>query len=126
MKKALCLMLALVMCLSLCSCGVSKEQVEADLQGTWEYTWYASAVGFNCSVIYTFDDGFLNYTFIRNGEPTLKSGFYTITEDVIEIWFTGEDEPHAKLTYSYEDDKLCLVDYGDGTVENHYKKISGV
>ena len=123
MKKALSLLLALVMCLSLCACGVSKEKVEEELQGTWEYTWYASAVGFTCSVIYEFDDGFLDYTFIRNGDVTTKSGYYVITNKVVEIWFAGEGEPYAELTYKYENGELSLVDYGDGTVANNYTKV---
>ena len=123
MKKALSLILALVLCLSLCACGVSKEKVEEELQGTWEYTWYASAVGFTCSVIYEFDDGFLDYTFIRNGDVTSKHGYYVITNKVVEIWFAGEGEPDAELTYKYEDGELSLVDYGDGTVANNYTKV---
>ena len=123
MKKALSLLLALVMCLSLCACGVSKEKVEEELQGTWEYTWYASAVGFTCSVIYEFDDGFLDYTFIRNGDVTSKHGYYVITNKVVEIWFAGEGEPYAELTYKYENGELSLVNYGDGTVADNYTKV---
>lgn len=123
MKKVLSLILALVMCLYLCSCGVSKEKVEEDLQGTWEYAWYASAVGFDCSLIYEFDDGRLIKTSIRNGETSSEKGFYIITDEEIEIWFYGEEDPYARLVYTYEDKELTLVDYGDGSVENEFEKI---
>lgn len=123
MKKVLSIVLALVLCLSLCACGVSKEKVEEELQGTWEYTWYASVAGFYCSVIYEFDDGVLNETFIRNGDETSQRGYYIITDKVVEIWFDGEDKPNAELTYTYENGELSLVDYGDGTVEKHYSKV---
>ena len=104
-------------------CGVSKEKVEEEIQGTWEYTWYASAVGFTCSSIFEFDDGFLNYTSIRNGDVTSERGYYVITDKVVEIWFAGEGEPRAELTYEYEDGELSLVNYGDGTIANHYTKV---
>ena len=124
MKKVLSAILALVICLSLCACGVSKEKVEKDLQGTWEYTWYASAVGFYCSSIYEFDDGYFVETFIRDGEIVwVKNGFYIINEDEIEIWLSGEEDPYAILVYAYDDGELTLVDYGDGSVENEYEKI---
>ena len=123
MKKAISLIMALVLCLSLCACGVSTKKVEKELQGTWEYTWYASWVGFTCSIIYEFDDGSVDYTFISNGDVTSKHGYYVITDKVVEIWFAGESDPYAELTYTYKDGKLSLVNYGDGTIANNYTKV---
>ena len=134
MKKALSLILALVLCLSLCACGVSKEKgvskengvskekVEEELQGIWERIWYSSADGFTHSVFLEFDDGSLDYTVIRNGDVASRHGYYVITNKVVEIWFAGEGEPFAELTYKYEDGELSLVNYGDGTPRGNYTK----
>ena len=132
MKKALSLLLALMMCLSLCACGVSKEKVEEgvskekveeELQGTWERTWYSSRDGFTHIVFLEFDDGSLDYTVIRNGDVAgSRHGYYVITNKVVEIWFAGEGEPFAELTYKYEDGELSLVNYGDGTPTGNYTK----
>ena len=128
MKKALSLILALVMCLSLCACGgskengVSKEKVEEELQGTWEHIWYSSSDGFTHRVFLEFDDGSLDYTVIRNGDVTSKHGYYVITNKVVEIWFDGKGEPFAELTYKYEDGELSLVNYGDGILPGNYTK----
>ena len=131
MKKALSLLLALVMCLSLCACGVSKEKVEEgvskekveeELQGIWEHIWYSSRDGFTHCVFLEFDDGSLDYTVMRNGDVASRHGYYVITNKVVEIWFDGEGEPFAELTYKYEDGELSLVNYGDGTPPGKYTK----
>ena len=134
MKKALSLLLVLVLvlCLSLCACAnnkekaedrVSKEKVEEELQGRWEYSWYASVAGFYCSVVYEFDDGELRETYTWDDNVEYRYGSYVITDKVVEIWFDNEDKPNAELTYTYEDGKLSLVNYGDGTVEQQYVKL---
>ena len=70
MKKIISLFMILGLCLSLCACGVDKEKVEEDLQGTWAYSWYASAVGMYCSVVYEFNGTLftvLNYRHMIKG-----------------------------------------------------------
>lgn len=42
MKRLIALLMALVMCLTLCACGVDEEKVKEELEGVWEYSWYAS------------------------------------------------------------------------------------
>lgn len=128
MKKVFSLILALVMCLSLCACGANKEKVKEEIQnelkGIWEYSWYASAAGFECSVFYQFgDSGSMTETNVRNGKETVNHGYYIVTDDVIEIYYAGESEVKAELTYTYEDGELSLVNYGDGTISNSYTKI---
>lgn len=123
MKKVLSLILVFTLIFLMSSCGVSKEQVEKDLQGAWEHSWYASAVGFYCSIIYDFNDGDMTKMSIRNGKTSTETGFYIIKDDVIEVYVHGEEDPEAELTYDYDGDKLTLVDYGDGTVESVYEKV---
>ena len=128
MKKALSLILALVLCLSLCACGVSKEngvskeKVEEELQGIWEHTFYSSADGFTHMVFFEFHEGSLDYTVYRGGDVVSRHGYYVITNKVVEIWFDGEGEPFAELTYKYEDGELSLVNNGDGPPHGNYTK----
>lgn len=124
MKRIIALLMALVMCLTLCACGVDEEKVKEELEGVWEYRWYATAVGFECSVVYQFgDNGSMIKTNVRNGKETVNYGYYIVTDDVIEIYFTGESEIQAELTYTYKDGVLSLVNYGDGTISDKYTKI---
>lgn len=111
MKRLIALLMALVMCLTLCACGVDEEKVKEELEGVWEYSWYATAVGFECSVVYQFgDNGSMIKTNVRNGEETVNYGYYIVTNDVIEIYYAGESEIQAELTYKYKDGVLSLND----------------
>ena len=120
MKKIVALVLVLSICLALCACGVSKAKVEEDLQGGWEYVWYASAVGIYCFSYLEFDDGIVTYTFIRGQDTEVQYGTYKIKGKKILIEL---EDREMELSYSYEDDELVLVNKTDGSIENEYKKF---
>ena len=121
MKRVIALLLVLTIGFALCACGVSKKQVEEDLQGGWEYSWYASAVGIYCFCFYEFDDGDVTYTFIRGNNTEVKNGTYKISGKKIVMNIEGTK---VELTYKYDDDTLILIDKGDGSINNVYSKFS--
>lgn len=88
MKKVLSLLLALVMCFSLCACGKDPDQV---LQEKLLGTWYSEDT-VNSSVKWY-------YTFYENG--TCKNGF-TLSGEELNIL----DEPLAN--YTIEDEKIYI------------------
>ena len=121
MKKFLSIVLLsclLISCFSMTSCGVKK--VEKQLQGTWEYRWFAAMIGEYSSIKYIFEDGYVTKIHTVGDSVYTHSGTYTITDSEIEIALENET---IKLSYTYERGKLSLVYYGDGTVCDEYIKI---
>ena len=122
MKKIIAFLLLVSLCVGLCACGTSKQKVESDLQGHWEYSWYASAVGLYCYSYYEFDSGTVNYTFIRGTSTTVEHGTYEITGSQVIVTIDGSVK--TRFDYSYEGDRLTLVNNGDGTIHNVYTKFA--
>ena len=122
MKKISVLLLAGLMCLTLCACGgFDAEEIDDALQGRWSYSWYASAIGKQCLSVYEFDDGEVKQVTVRGGvEGDVQEGTYEISEDKIIVTFDGYDE---EFEYTFEDGDITLVRTGDGSVKDEYKRF---
>lgn len=78
MKKIVCLLLALIMCLSLCACGSSKVIDENGVETktfldeygiisrNWEYNYYV-VYHLQSKVVYIYREGFSSYQICRDG-----------------------------------------------------------
>ncbi len=99
MKKTIAIVLALVMCLSLCACSKTAS-VEKALQGEW-------APENNNGGFYVFDDGrFSCETVIAGLSLGAKEGSYEVTETVIKLSYDNGVE--GELSYTYESGDLVL------------------
>ena len=103
MKKALSLILALTLCLSLCACGGDKKKAkESPIVGTWHT--YATGVT-------------STYTFKANGKYSLDmvgsfnmedSGTYTFNEENGTVTFNSDDSGED-ATYKVEIRDCCMI-----------------
>lgn len=104
MKKALSLILALVMCLSLCACGGTASIDEA-LHGKW-------IAENGDGGIYTFDNGrFTCETVISGLNLGAKEGGYKISNNVIKLSY--DNGVKSELKFTYENGTLSI----DGLLE---------
>lgn len=115
MKRLFALLLALVMCLSLCACGSNEEDIKKALIGDWIH--YGGIGAFAGSQTYSFaEDGRVLY--IRTdtmGTDPVKVGNYEIEDGYIEIVYSQ--------LFNLEDDSL--TDYS-GSHSLEYTYIDGV
>ena len=137
MKKTLSLILALIMCLSLCACGGgsgaknSTEEIETALNALWIDTAPLSDTDFLVVKTYMFEGGNavggvdVSLGAGTNLPLTRASGTYEITDGKIVIdWTTITEEsddlpaivPDSELTYQYNDNTLSLISQ-DGQAE---------
>lgn len=117
MKKLFALLLALVLCLSLCACGgANKDDIREELQGTWRASWTTD--GARISRYYTFEGD--RYTtggvaFIV-GELEPKSGTYKISNSTIRL--TPDDGSEGnELDYSYDKETGTLTLWWSDDIE---------
>lgn len=84
MKKALSLILVLVMCLSLVACGSNDKEISNALQGTWVAKW--TAMGNNLSRYYTFKgETYTTGGVAALGELDTETGKFEITGSTIKL-----------------------------------------
>lgn len=107
MKKFVSLLLIIVLCFSIISCGASESTIEKKLQGTWSKSWYAAGIGKTTYVSLEFDDGKVTYT---NSNYGTQYGFYTIDtkNEIIKVKYEGYDEEYE---YLYDHGVFELVGY---------------
>ena len=116
MKKAIMILLALVMVLSLAACGNGSKKIEAELQGKWEYSGVATVTNIHFKQSYEFSNGKVTYIF-SNGifDDDIKQGTYTIGDGTITI--SGDKD--TNLEYRYINNTLTII---DGT--KNFTKVS--
>ena len=104
MKKALSLLLALVICLSLCACG-STASIEEALQGKW-------VAESGDGGIYTFSNGrFACETLISGLNLGIKEGSYKVSNNAIKLSY--DNGVKSELKFTYENGTLSI----DGLLE---------
>lgn len=122
MKKLIALLMALVMCLSLCACGIGtkngKEAIKNELNGVymtaWPYDHYASDVGQHCHMTYVFGNDYIHSYWVNDEAPdknSKRSGTYQIKGK--EIILQYDDGGAHSFAYSYQDGVLDLSDGSD-------------
>lgn len=106
MKKLLSLVLCLVLCLSLVSCGGFTEEKNA-LVGS---KWFSGKDTSNSIVVWNFYDESVEraeYFFDGNGmhDSTKSVGEYKVQKDAIKVSFDSED---VMIPYVFENGKITL------------------
>jgi hypothetical protein len=133
-KKVCALIFVLTIVMSLCACGKasSTSKIDEALQGDWQTSW-PSLVG-TCYIYLHFDNGNVRSSSMALYESQ-SEGTYAIDEDAHTITCTwtsfsttadGSDDyiPSPDVyDYTFENDTLSIVDYGDGTFVQTYTKI---
>lgn len=119
MKKAITILLALMMVLSLAACGggsaKKSKDVETDLQGKWDYSFNAKINNALCLESYEFSNGKVRYVFKNNGNTLEdKQGQYEIGDGIITI--TGEVS--KEFEFQYDNNSLKLISGG-----REYEKV---
>ena len=132
MKKALSLILVLVMCLSLCACGGEKKVKKELIQRPWSYeemvkTTYEDGSSISTREVteYNFSNsGTVGYyhsvdCYYIGGQSNIskekKNGTYTIEKD--EIIISYDDGKDTILKYEYNNGELKIYQkLFDGTV----------
>lgn len=105
MKKAISLILALVLCLSLCACSPSKE----DLVGTWSGSWTYKDNQFEETIVLK-DDGTYKSAMYKNGKHhESESGTYEINGRTVELHPNGDEG--CTTPYKYKGGKLVNNDH---------------
>ena len=128
MKKALSLLLALVMCLSLCACGNNEQEiVEILISGTWisdtvrrETNQYSEHKRWYDYKIYFYEDGSFKRTHLYRMEDNVRNRYYGPEEEsFIGTWsidgntvITTAYGNETKYTFSFDEEKgkYFLVD----------------
>ena len=109
MRKALSLILALVMCLSLCACGGNSKNIDPQIEvlGKWTYD-----TG-NCVWTYIFySDGSCTYCSSTN-TPLTTTTYYLVGEKiVVEMTASNGMRCDWEFTYKVKRGKFILC-YGD-------------
>ncbi|MBQ6893853.1 MAG: hypothetical protein IJN48_06565 [Clostridia bacterium] len=113
MKKFVALSLAvIIIAVSLSACGANVKEVDAALQGSWSYSWYASLADTYCVSMYVFEDGYAGYAFVGANEYSY-GGTYKIKGNTIVC--TWDDGGTDVLKYSFKNGDLTIVDERDGS-----------
>lgn len=130
MKKALSLVLALVLCLSLCACGnklhKQADEVAEKLDGVWSTTWTAPLGKMEMVFKFEHNDGnagTVEYYFMCDGDVlTHQTGTYGVsiqTDGTVELAYLAEIDKDGNtkklekvmentLNYSYENGEIKL------------------
>ena len=116
MKKALSLLLALVLCLGLCACGNSEGKIkEALTKGEW-YSDRESDNGYNRTYNYNirfYEDGSYKLTYIshtynwawqQSPETKTETGTWSIDGKAVTLTSNGAGNV-VKLTYSRDNER---------------------
>lgn len=105
MKKAVSLILALVMCLSLIACSASKE----DLVGTWSGSWTYNGNQFERTFVLK-NDGTYTSVMYKNGQYyETESGTYEISGRTVDLHPNGDEG--QSTPYKYKGGKLVNNDH---------------
>lgn len=105
MKKIIALLLALVLCFSLCACGgkVDTAAVTSELNGS---SW-ASIFDQNNYTVWTFDYGIVASLSIVGGFEATEQGTFEVHDDVISLIWDDPDCGRSKeLYYTFENNEL--------------------
>ena len=108
MKKGISLVLALVMCLSLCACGGgNKDNVRHALQGSWVVK--VSMLGETISRYCTFNGNKYTASSVYDSRKfATDTGTFEVREDTIHL--IPDDGSSAKdFDYSYNKDNGTLI-----------------
>ena len=98
-KKALSLVLLLVLCLTLTSCKVSKE----DLVGTWTGLWTYEGNSYVRTFVLEDDDTYSAILYKNGDLYEIESGVYEIDGKTVSLYETGEQ---GHTNYDYKGGKL--------------------
>ena len=113
MKKIVCLVLAMVICLSLCACSVSSE----DIVGVWDGGYSNRGNDFDKTIFIEEGGTYKTFTF-KNGEfYEEEAGHYEIHGNEVQLHFDGGYTP-----LEYKDGKLTSPK--SSYVQCEYLKVS--
>lgn len=127
MKKKLLNLILVVIIINLCGCAlnnnsteITKETIDENLQGTWEY--FDGNINFGEKLI--FKNGMISYTsyvFTTMDDNACSNvGTYEILEDSIELKINGGD---TYLAYEYRNGELQLSRIIDSGADAGDKRI---
>ena len=105
MKKLLTVSIALVLVLSLVSCGVNNNQVQNALQGKWIAEWKLGQLELNHYYIFK-GDTFTGGGRAAFGDTTKEAGKYEITDSEIHLI---DDSGGNTLEYSYDENSETIT-----------------
>ena len=121
MKKIIALLLAIVMCLSMCACGTTGKNMKDSIVGTWKYYYelteasvYYENVGDKCvQTIELYKGGtgriyWYNETADHEGSNVPLT--WEIKDDIVNITYDIGVVCNKGYEYDYETDKLKTVD----------------
>ena len=104
MKKALALILLVVLCLSLAACTASKDDLVGTWSGSWEYEGNLFVETFTLT-----ENGTYTSTLYKNGNLNkTESGTYEIDGNTVDLHPTGEG---SWTSYDYKGGKLINNDH---------------
>lgn len=101
MKKAISLLLALVLCLSLCACGKATTN---DLVGLWNGSGNHDGDSYTYTILFATGGSYFKET-CKNGEPaSTEKGTYEIDGSKVYLYENGKKG--AYTTYKFKNDSL--------------------
>lgn len=111
MKKMLTVALVLVMTLSLCACGPTKEEVAGTYTGTYKYEGNT----FSTAIVLSEDGIYVKATEKNGGEPSITIGDYEIDGNKVILY-----DPDSVVYHGVRTD----YKYSNGTLKNGGHKFS--
>lgn len=112
--KLISLLLCTVLVISFCACKSVDPEIKNKLCRTWQYDYYARAVGEHChrSVTFKNDNSVVNI-WVNDDAPSktrILHGTYTIKSGKVVAKY--EDGEKIEYEYTYENGTLRLFDGG--------------
>ena len=117
MKRVLSLLLALVMCFTLCACSPEPNVIKEELQGYW---FYYSESG---STMYLFEDDLFSWVSVIDGITISNEvGTYTIQGNNINLNYNNPDSGgRSSIPFKMDGDELIFNVKSDGSSDYvHY------
>lgn len=92
--------LLFALCLGLCACGISKEEVV----GTWTSTTQRDEETLFCAIAFTEDGKYAKVIYTNDQLSAMERGTYKLSGTTVALYKEGANTKTD--TYSYEDGKL--------------------
>ena len=96
MKKILAIGIVLIICISLCACGISKEEAI----GTWSASWVYNGNNISSAFVLEVDGTFSEVTYRNGSLSSTLTGTYEIEGSKVFLYENGNKGSFMEFKYS--------------------------